>query len=184
MFLPSSIILDLFGPRVAAVGGAIITTIGLAASALVKNIYLYFFTYSIIVGTGVAFLTEATFSIIPHYFNKRIGIAYGIMNLGGSCIVIAFAAVSSKMLHAIGVNYTFLVLAGFCLPAVFLCLLYKPRLPSDNIPLNRVNISAKIKESFGIRVLKKPRFLLWSIASAIGFFGFTIPVVTIVSLLH
>jgi hypothetical protein len=105
------------------------------------------------------------------------------MNLGSSVIVIIFAVLSSKMFDAIGLSNTFFVLAALTFPTIILSILYKPVIPKENEGFKKSNCLMKIRESFGIRVLKKRKFLIWGISSAIGFFGAIIPILTIVSIL-
>ena len=48
----------------------------------------------------------ATFAILPHYFNKKIGLANGLMNLGGALVAIGVPLVIAECLKVLGLKYT------------------------------------------------------------------------------
>jgi len=49
---------------------------------------LYFLTYGLGFGVGQALLLTATLAILPHYFNKKLSLANGLMNLIAAVIFV------------------------------------------------------------------------------------------------
>ena len=148
----------------------------MALSISISNIQAYFLTYSLLFGLGQALLLGATLAILPHYFKKKLSLANGLMSLLGSVIVITLPICTDLTIKAFGLKGTFIFLTMLSLVNVFMSLTYKSVLPThhhDN-PLKRV------RKSLGLKVLRKKEFIIWSVCSLIGQFGYLIPIVVIV----
>ena len=54
----------------------------------------------------------STFAILPHYFKKKLGLANGLMNLGGSIVTIALPILVKFCLTKLDLRYTWFILAS------------------------------------------------------------------------
>jgi MCP family monocarboxylic acid transporter-like MFS transporter 2 len=177
-FLPSAICIDLFGSRKVALFGASLSTIGLLTSFFVKEMTVYFLTYGVLFGIGQAFLAESTYQILPHYFDKNLGLANGIMVFGSALVTIGLILASSATLDLIGLHYEFIILATLSFTTIIASTAFKSVLkPNHN---KNEKIQVQIRQSFGTDVLKRTEFNLWWISACFAMFGFYITNVTIV----
>ena len=73
---PVSVLVDLFGPIRVGVIGSVLSFVGVLASALIlQSKYLmrvHFLTYGFLFGVGQSLVLGSLFSILPHYFNKKL----------------------------------------------------------------------------------------------------------------
>jgi MFS family permease len=69
----SCMLVDFFDARKIGFIGGVLSTFGLIASAFVNDLKLYFLTYGVIFGIGQSLFLASILSILPHYFNKRLG---------------------------------------------------------------------------------------------------------------
>jgi MFS family permease len=175
--IPSSLLVDLFRPRLIGILGGILSTLALALCALVRRIECYFITFSILFGFGQSLLLISTFAILPHYFNKKIGLANGLMNMGASLITITVPILIGECLNKLGLELTWFVLAGLCFVTILCALAFKPLLPKKCLK----NECEKIRETFGVEILTNYKFLNWSVACFLGIGGSMIPLLTMVS---
>jgi MFS family permease len=171
-----SILTDLFGPRMIGVFGGLISFLGLFLSVFVKDIKIYYLTYGICFGIGQALLITSTMAILPHYFNKRLSLANGIMNALSAIIVVILPVLTSKIIHSYSLMGLFYFLSGLNLLTVIMAFTYKPLIRHDR----SLTKKERLKHSFGISVLKKKGFVVWCIASFIACFGWLIPIIVIV----
>ena len=106
MSIPSSILIDLFKPRIVAFIGGTLSTIALISCAFLEKIQYYFIFFSFLFGIGQSMLLIATFAILPHYFSTKIGLANGIMNLGSSVVAVGVPLVVASCLKNLGLKET------------------------------------------------------------------------------
>ena len=130
----------------------------------------------ILLAIGQALLLAASMSILPHYFNKKLSFANGLTNFLSAVIICCLLLITSLIFDSYGLKEAFIIFACMHVLSALLCLTYKSKLP-EVVNLTKID---KLKRSFGIEVLKKPKFLIWCIASFIGTFGYFMPIVNIV----
>jgi len=178
MSAPSSILVDLMGSAKTGLIGSFITSCGFIISAFCLELpmTIQFLTYSMLTGIGQALLMTASFSILTHYFDKKIGLANGLMNAGGSLVVILSAIGMGYMLDNLSLKTTYLIIGGTFFSSFFTSLLYKSQIKRDTTK----TFKSRVKESFGIDVLKSRKFLIWSFTAMLGAYGFSIPILTMV----
>lgn len=129
---------------------------------------------------GQALILAACFAITPHYFQKKLAMANGIVLGLASLIIASMPYFTSLLIDNYGLPETFYFFTALNLASSFLCLTYIPRLPVDkNLTRNQ-----RIRLSFGTDVFKKPKFVIWCIATSIGMFGWLIPIINIVKTDH
>ncbi|RNA11488.1 monocarboxylate transporter 10-like [Brachionus plicatilis] len=170
-----SILIDLFTPLKIGLLGGIISTLSLFSCAFVEKLTVYFFTYGLLFGIGQSFLLASTLSILPHYFDKRLSLANGIMNLIGSIIIVILPIFTSIIINAYGLKTTFFFLTALNAVPIFLVMSFKSRLPKPK----DLTLKKELKNSLGIDVLRKKMFVAWCFITFIGKFGYFIPILNI-----
>ncbi len=173
----SSFLVDLFGSRKMGIAGGLLSAIGLFTSGFVNDMRLYFITYSFLNGIGQSMLLISALAILPHYFDKSIGLANGVMNLCGCFITSALPFAIQTSLDQLQLDKTFFILAGICFLASLFSFFFQPKLPKRKY----TKFTQRLKISFGCSIFRSRRFLIWIICSFIAFFGYVIPIVTMVS---
>jgi MFS family permease len=166
----------MFGPRKIGIMGGLVSTISLFASVFVNEMKLYFLTYGLGFGVGQALLLTATLAILPHYFNKKLSLANGLMNLIAAVIFVVLPYGTSYVIKHYSLKGLFYFLAALNLGSVLMAFTFLPLLPVSK----DVKMLTRIKDSFGVEVLKKIKFLCWCIGTLIAMFGYLIPVYNIV----
>jgi MFS family permease len=165
--------------RIVSVSGALLSTIGLASSAFISNIKFYLITYGVIFGIGQALIKQATYAILPHYFEEKLGLANGLMNLGGSLLSLSLMLLSAHVLKIATLFYGFLLLAAFSFTTIGFAFTYKPNVNNSNQHVQeclKMNMSQRIARSLGIEILGNKEFLIWSVSSCFGLYGAVIPI--------
>lgn len=173
----SSFLVDIFNARAIGVIGGLLSFLGLLTSAFVNNLQIYFVTYAFIFGIGQSLLIAAFFSILPHYFSKRLGLANGLMSFFGAAIIVSAPFIVEVCLQKLDLSKTFLVLSAMSFITALCCLTFKPMLPKEhsNLPFKKNFIN-----SMALDIFKSKRFIVWAIASFLGFLGYLIPIITMV----
>jgi MCP family monocarboxylic acid transporter-like MFS transporter 2 len=177
--LPSAIAIDLYGSRKVALFGAFFQTLGLLTSAFVNILPLYFLTFSVIFGVCRGILLQATYQILPHYFDKNLGIANGMMNFGGSLISVIYLYSSNEILNKHGLKYFFIIFACLSTLTILAAASFKSVLKSESDSNNK--FSVRIKQSLALTVLKRREFTIWWVSSLFSIFSIITTLVTIVS---
>lgn len=126
---------------------------------------------------GQAMLLASSLSILPHYFQKKLSLANGIATFLCAIIIVLLPTVTSIILNRIGLTVAFYFLAALNSLTILCCATYKPLLPDNK----EMSVRNRLKDAFGIEVLKKPKYVVWCVATFFGMFGYLIPIVNIVS---
>ncbi len=199
--LPAALFVDFLGPRYVSLTCAVFIIAGTLLSTLVNKILLYILTVSVLSAFGEvcisfkkrfhskrkkfvlsvlkALVNAAYYAILPHYFNKRLGLATGLMNCGSSIITTVSPFLAAYLLKEFGLKRYFLVTGCICMILLPISLVYRPVLPQEKFKSAKV----RFKDSFKIEILKNPRFILWVVSTAFWQYGSVIVYQTIVSCL-
>ena len=115
---------------------------------------------------GQALLLASTLSILPHYFKKKLSLANGLTNSIAAVIVVLLPYIISLILESTGLKEGFYFLSFLNLIASLMCLTYRTTIHSSCT--TNATLANRIKESFGLEVLKEKQFLVWCSATFIG----------------
>jgi hypothetical protein len=74
---PASFLVDVTGPRMMAMVGGALMSLGYISSGFVGSLKWYYLTLGILIPIGRAMTKNSVIAIIPHYFVKRLGLATG-----------------------------------------------------------------------------------------------------------
>ena len=111
---------DFFGCRVMTICGSLLCALSLFATSFAKSISHVFVSYGILFGLGAACVRTCTFLVAAKHFDRRRSMATGLVSSGTGLGIFVFGPIAQELLGVLGLQNTYLVLAGF---ALFVCLL-------------------------------------------------------------
>ena len=111
---------DCFGCRVTTICGSLLCALSLFATSFAKSISHVFLSYGLLFGLGAACVRTCTFLVAAKHFNRRRSMATGLVSSGTGLGIFAFGPIAQELLGVLGLQNTYLVLAGF---ALFVCVL-------------------------------------------------------------
>uniref|UniRef100_A0A4W6FST6 Major facilitator superfamily (MFS) profile domain-containing protein n=1 Tax=Lates calcarifer TaxID=8187 RepID=A0A4W6FST6_LATCA len=111
------------GSLVAGVGLVVgpvcsVCVVNFGARSFAPNVPFLIFSYGIVVGVGVGLLYAATITITCLYFDKRRGLALGIINTGTSVGGFLYAMLQSELIELLGLDGCLLVIGALALNVV------------------------------------------------------------------
>ncbi|MBN1104194.1 MAG: MFS transporter, partial [Deltaproteobacteria bacterium] len=84
-------LVDRFGPRRVIVPGIVILAAGIGLSSTIHRLMDFYLFFGLMAGVGVTFVSISTYTaIIPHWFEKRRGMASGLASSGMGLGVVVF----------------------------------------------------------------------------------------------
>ncbi|XP_044276321.1 monocarboxylate transporter 9 isoform X2 [Varanus komodoensis] len=104
-----------FGARPVTIFSAFMVAGGLMMSSVAPNIYFLFCSYGIIVGLGCGLLYTATVTITCQYFDKRRGLALGLISTGSSVGLFIYAALQRELIELYGLDGCLLIVGALSL---------------------------------------------------------------------
>uniref|UniRef100_A0A667YNJ9 Major facilitator superfamily (MFS) profile domain-containing protein n=1 Tax=Myripristis murdjan TaxID=586833 RepID=A0A667YNJ9_9TELE len=107
-----------FGARPATVFSGVMVSGGLMLSAFAPNIPFLIFSYSIVVGIGAGLLYASVITITCLYFDKRRGLALGIVITGSSVGGFVYATLQTVLVDWYGLEGCLLVIGALALNIV------------------------------------------------------------------
>lgn len=116
------------------------------------------------------------FAIIPHYFNKKLGFANGLLNTGASIVLLGYSYLIGYLLDSFEIQIVFYLLSACSFSLSLLAFVFKSQIPNDQ---SSFTLKKKLINSLGLAVLKKPKFIIWSLSVMFGVIGNTIPIMVI-----
>ncbi|MPC53173.1 Monocarboxylate transporter 9 [Portunus trituberculatus] len=99
---------------------------GLAVSAFSPNAYFLFFSYTIFAGIPIDVLYSLSFSIVPHYFTKRLTIANTFMSMGSSVSMLSFPLFVTFLQNTIGFKAAIIITAALNLNLCVAAMVFHP----------------------------------------------------------
>ncbi|XP_039990416.1 monocarboxylate transporter 9-like [Xiphias gladius] len=107
-----------FGARPVTVFSGVMVAGGLMLSSFAPNIPFLIFSYGIVVGVGVGLLYTATLTITCQYFDKKRGLALGIVSTGTSVGGFLYATLQSQLIELLGLDGCLLIIGALALNVV------------------------------------------------------------------
>ncbi|XP_013907488.1 PREDICTED: monocarboxylate transporter 9 [Thamnophis sirtalis] len=104
-----------FGARPVTIFSSFMVAGGLMISSFAPNIYFLFCSYGIIVGLGCGLLYTATVTITCQYFDKRRGLALGLISTGSSVGLFIYAALQKELIELYGLDGCLLITGALSL---------------------------------------------------------------------
>ncbi|XP_030602002.1 monocarboxylate transporter 9-like [Archocentrus centrarchus] len=104
-----------FGARPVTIFSSVMVAGGLMLSAFAPNISFLIFSYGVVVGVGVGLLYAATLTITCLYFDKRRGLALGIVTTGSSAGGFLYATLQGEFVDLFGLDGCLLLVGALAL---------------------------------------------------------------------
>ncbi|XP_046711183.1 monocarboxylate transporter 9a isoform X2 [Silurus meridionalis] len=106
---------DNFGARPVTIFSGVMVAGGLMLSAFAPNIIFLIFSYGIVVGLGCGLVYAATLTVTCQYFDKRRGLALGIVTTGTSIGGFMYASMQNKLIGHYGLEGCLLIVGALAL---------------------------------------------------------------------
>ncbi|CAL8261756.1 unnamed protein product [Arctogadus glacialis] len=104
-----------FGARPVTIFSGVMVAGGLMLSAFAPNIPFLIFSFGIVVGVGCGLVYAATLTITCLYFDKKKGLALGIVGTGSSMGGFLYATLQTKLIELLGVSGCLLIVGAVSL---------------------------------------------------------------------
>ncbi|KAF5900645.1 monocarboxylate transporter 9, partial [Clarias magur] len=104
-----------FGARPVTIFSGVMISGGLMLSAFAPNVHFLMFSYGIVVGVGCGLLYAATVTITCQYFDKKRGLALGIVTTGTSIGGFLYATAQNEFVELFGLDGCLLLIGSFAL---------------------------------------------------------------------
>ncbi|XP_067223582.1 monocarboxylate transporter 9a [Chanodichthys erythropterus] len=106
---------DNFGARPVTVFSGVMVAGGLMLSAFAPSVSFLIFSYGIVVGMGCGLVYAATLTITCQYFDKRRGLALGIVTTGTSVGGFTYATLQNELIELFGLEGCLLIVGALAL---------------------------------------------------------------------
>lgn len=167
-----SVVTDLLGCRITAIGGAAVALVGLLASSFVKSLEPMYFTYGFVFSCGCSFAYQPSLVILGHYFKRRLGLVNGIVTAGSSVFTILLPLLLRVLLDNVGLSNTLRVLSLFMFILMLAGFTYKPLIPKP-VSSKRKGLSAV----FNFNIWKSIGYRIWAFGIPAALYGYYVPYV-------
>lgn len=159
-------------------------------SPMVPSMDLLFLTFSIPFAISGSIIGCATYTTIEGYFEKYVGVAFGIRSGANALGIIMYSFLLPILLTEIGWNRTFWILTGICFITICYGLVYYDSQSFDDYSLGSVSVDtdstvAPVKEinddlRIYLRLLKHKEFVVFFVANTVFAFVVFMPPVFMV----
>ncbi|XP_069467321.1 monocarboxylate transporter 9 [Ambystoma mexicanum] len=126
-----SICVSTFGARPVTIFSGFMVAGGLILSSVAPSIYFLFFSYGIILGLGCGLLYTATVTATCQYFDKRRGLALGLISTGSSVGLFIYAALQRELIELYELDGCLLIVGALSLNILACGILMRPLTSSD-----------------------------------------------------
>ncbi|KAM8924489.1 monocarboxylate transporter 9 [Pelodytes ibericus] len=141
-----------FGVRPVTIFSSLLVAAGLILSSFAPSLYFLYFSYGIMVGFGCGLLYTATVTVTCQYFEKRRGLALGIISTGASVGTFIYASLQKELISLYGLEGCLLIVGALSLNILACGILMRP-LP--HAPLEKT-LPEKIQDTYLIYHEKDP----------------------------
>ncbi|XP_075697296.1 monocarboxylate transporter 9 isoform X2 [Rhinoderma darwinii] len=124
-----------FGARPVTIFSSFLVAGGLILSSFASNIYFLYFSYGFMVGCGCGLLYTATVTVTCQYFEKRRGLALGIVSTGSSVGTFIYASLQKELISIYGIDGCLLIIGALALNILACGILMRPlpQKPEDEV---------------------------------------------------
>ncbi|KAG9023235.1 hypothetical protein FS837_005894, partial [Tulasnella sp. UAMH 9824] len=132
-----------------------------------KQLWQLILCQGLAIGGGAGFIFPPSLSVVPQWFDKRRGRAYGLLGIGSAVGGTTLPIILRKLLDSVGPKWTSRILGFILLGVLTICnVLVRPRKTLDQHEGRKTHLASL----FG----NKP-FMIFTAATATIFFGITTP---------
>ncbi|KAI8880309.1 MFS general substrate transporter [Backusella circina FSU 941] len=146
----------------------IVLVLGLELASFSTQIWQLCLTQGLLFGVGTSFNYVATLSATPQWLTKRRELAFGIISGGAGLGGLTIPFITNTIRSSLGHQWAFCILRFVCLGCnVMPCCFVKERTQTEK--------TTKWTQIIRFDSLKNVNYLLFSVGSGIGLFGYFIP---------
>ncbi|KAI8072262.1 major facilitator superfamily domain-containing protein [Gilbertella persicaria] len=163
------ICVSVFGIRAVLITGTLFIGIGLEMAGFATQIWHLYLTQGVVFGIGASCIYVAIMGVAPQWFTKRRGLALGLVASGSGIGGLIIPFVMTPVNQRLGPGWTYRILGFVCLFCdILACITVRQRIPSTKA-------RKRLSQIIDFSVFKNANFVLFTIASNIGLFGYFIP---------
>ncbi|XP_017339551.1 monocarboxylate transporter 9b [Ictalurus punctatus] len=163
-----------FGARPVTIFSGVMISGGLMLSAFAPNVHFLMFSYGVVVGVGCGLAYAATVTITCQYFDKKRGLALGIVTTGTSIGGFLYATAQNEFIELFGLDGCLLLIGSFSLNIVACGGLMRPL----HLPAYYLKQRAALVEKAEEKLNERPLALDHSIKKDLPVTDLLIPVET------
>lgn len=145
---------DNFGARPVTIFSGVMVSGGLMLSAFAPNVQFLIFSYGIVVGLGCGLVYAATLTITCQYFDKRRGLALGIVTTGTSVGAFIYATIQNELIVLYGLDGCLLIIGAVALNLMACAGFMRPL----NMPGYYLKQKAALERNTEEQLFEKPAF--------------------------
>ncbi|XP_028325340.1 monocarboxylate transporter 9-like [Gouania willdenowi] len=145
---------DNFGARPVTIFSGVMVAGGLMLSAFAPNVQFLIFSYGIVVGLGCGLVYAATLTITCQYFDKRRGLALGIVTTGTSFGAFLYATAQNELIVLYGLDGCLLIIGAVALNLMACAGFMRPL----NMPGYYLKQKAALERNTEEQLFEKPAF--------------------------
>lgn len=118
--------------------GLVIASAAFASSSFCTSVYILYFTYSILFGTGLALCFTANSIAVRHYFNKRYSLATGIISAASGLGTLIAGPIIQPLTDTFGWQNAYRMFSGIFVFLLFFIFIVDPNVeePSNSHSMN------------------------------------------------
>ncbi|KAM6996956.1 monocarboxylate transporter 9-like [Tautogolabrus adspersus] len=147
-----SVCVDNFGARPVTIFSGVMVAGGLMLSAFAPNVQFLIFSYGIVVGLGCGLVYAATLTITCQYFDKRRGLALGIVTTGTSVGAFIYATAQNELIALYGLDGCLLIIGAVALNLMACAGFMRPL----NMPRYYLKQKAALERNTEEKLFEKP----------------------------
>lgn len=143
---------DNFGARPVTIFSGVMVSGGLMLSAFAPNVQFLIFSYGIVVGLGCGLVYAATLTITCQYFDKRRGLALGVVTTGTSVGGFLYATAQNELIVLFGLDGCLLIIGALALNLMVCAGFMRPL----NLPGYYLKQKAALERNTEEQIFEKP----------------------------
>lgn len=143
---------DNFGARPVTIFSGVMVAGGLMLSGFAPNVQFLIFSYGVVVGLGCGLVYTATLTITCQYFDKRRGLALGIVTTGTNIGAFFYASLQNELIALFGLSGCLLIIGAMALNLIACAGFMRPL----NMPGYLVKRKAALKRNAEEQLFEKP----------------------------
>ncbi|CAO3611494.1 unnamed protein product [Cunninghamella echinulata] len=149
--------------------GSLLMSIGLILASFSEEVWHLYMTQSIIHGTGSALLYIVSMSISPQWFEKRRGLAMGVMVSGSGLGGLVTPFIMNELNENLGGAWCYRILGiiTFVISMIATLLLKEKQTSTKK--------TIKMKDVIDLSICKDTKFVIWCIAGNLSMMAYFIP---------
>lgn len=151
-----SLCVSTFGARPVTIFSGFMVAGGLILSSVAPSVYFLFFSYGILVGLGCGLAYTATVTVTCQYFDRRRGLALGLISTGSSLGLFVYAALQRELIELYKVEGCLQIVGALSLNIVAFGILMRP-LKSFDTSLEETHCMERIPDQYLIYHEREPR---------------------------